>query len=143
LATVIAIGLRSSGSRLGIVEHGTGGALVSLFARDPDAAAAVPAAKILPVDLSLDATLATDLALDLATEAGAVEGANIGVSMVFTGTRQDLGLVSGTVLMAIARDGQPPRSLTSLPVRSTLVEVQRRAGLHAADMLRQELRPDS
>jgi nicotinamide mononucleotide (NMN) deamidase PncC len=140
---VIAERLEAAGSRLGIVEHGTGGGLTALFARDVDAAPSLASSMILPVTLDLGDLQAADLALELAADARAMDGATIGVSMVFAGTRQDLGLVSGTVLLAIARGDNPPRPLTSLPVRSTLMEIQRRAGLHAADMLRQELRPVS
>jgi len=143
LASVIAERLEAAESRLGIVEHGTGGGLTALFARDVDAAPSVASSMILPVTLDLGDLQAADLALELAADARAMDGATIGVSMVFAGTRQDLGLVSGTVLLAIARGDNPSRPLTSLPVRSTLMEIQRRAGLHAADMLRQELRPIS
>jgi len=112
---------------------------MSLFAQDSDASPMLAGARVLPVDFELDETSAAERALELSEEARSIDGASIGVSLVFSGTRQDMGLVSGTVFLAIAKNNQPPRALTSLPVRSTLEEVQRRARLHAADMLRQEL----
>jgi nicotinamide-nucleotide amidase len=138
LPSIIAGKLETAGSRLGIIEHGTGGGLVTLFAREVYSAPFVASANILPVSFDLAEDSAIQRAHLLAKEALSLNGASIGVSLVFAGTERTLGLVSGTVHLAIAAGDAPPRSLASLTVRSTLSEVQRRAGLHAADMLRQE-----
>jgi nicotinamide-nucleotide amidase len=139
LASIIAGKLARNGSVLGIVEHGTGGGLTSLFAREPESAAAVAAATILPVELDLPDDEAVALSRSLATETRKSAAAGIGFSLVFAGTAQPLGLVAGTVHLAIANGEGDARNLPGLPVRATLSEVQRRAGLHAADMLRREL----
>lgn len=139
LSSVIAQRLDAAGSRMGLIEHGTGGGLTSLFAADPDSAHVIAEAIVLPVQFDLDDERAASMALELAERAAHLEGASTGMALVFAGTRQPLGLVAGSVHLALAESGAAPRSLTSLTVRTTLSEVQRRAGLHAADMLRQAL----
>lgn len=143
LASVIAEGLSGKRAKLGIIEHGTGGGFTVLLARDPASAPFVAEASILPLDFELREEVAADAARDHATRARNLGGASIGVSLVFAATPQALGLVSGTVFMAIATGDDAPRLLSPLQARSTLAEVQRRAGLHAADLLRQHLYPVS
>lgn len=138
LATVIASRLAGAGQKLSIIEHGTGGAFTALFAQDAVASAQVVQATILPVNLGLDNDEAAALSLELAARALATDGAKVGVSLVFAGTEQALGLVAGEVHIAIANGDGEPRSLPSMQTRATLPEVQRRAGLHVADLLRQE-----
>ncbi len=139
LASIIAGGLSQQGSRLGIIERGTGGGFTVLLARDPVSAPLVAEASIFPVEFGLDEETASTSALRLASQARALSDATIGISLVFAGASQAQGLVAGTVHLAIATGEDEARLLTSLTARSTLAEVQRRAGLHAADMLRQEL----
>ena len=141
LASIIAAALSGQGAKLGIIEHGTGGGFTVLLARDPASAPFVAEASILPLDFDLSEESAANAALDLAKRAQNLSDASIGMSLVFAGTPQPQGLVSGTVCMAIATGDDLPRLLTSMQARSTLAEVQRRSGLHAADMLRQELYP--
>lgn len=138
LATVIAGRLAGSDQKVGIVEHGTGGALTALFAQDVRASAQVVQSTILPVELGLEDEAASALALELAARALATEGAQIGVSLVFAGSEQALGLVSGQVHIGFATADAEPRLLPAMQTRAMLPEVQRRAGLHVADLLRQE-----
>ncbi len=138
LSSVIARRLDATGSRLGVVEFGTGGGLTRLFASDPDCAHVIAGSLIVPVQFDLGDTAAAK-ACELATQAATPAESLTGVALVFEGTRLPLGLVAGTVHLALAQPGSEPRALTPLPVRATLAEVQRRSGLHAADMLRQVL----
>jgi hypothetical protein len=123
---------------LGVVEFGTGGGFTSLFAGDADSAHVVAGALIVPVQFDLGEA-ASGKALELARQAATPDGSLVGFALVFEGARQPLGLVAGTVHLAISQPGSEPRLLNSLTVRATLPEVQRRSGLHAADMLRQVL----
>lgn len=141
LASVIATGLEAQDGRLGIIEQGTGGGLATLLAREPASAPFVAEASIRPPDYHLTADDAEAVACALATDAQGLEGASIGIGMVFAGTPQDLGLVAGTVLVAIATAPEIVEILPSMQARATLSEIQRRSGLHAADMLRQYLQP--
>ncbi len=141
LASIIADALSQQDAKLGIIEHGTGGGFTVLLARDPASAAFVTEASIMPLDFDLTDEMAANAALDLAVKARRLGGASIGMAMVFAADPQSQGLVSGTVHVAIATTAEAPRLLTPLQARSTLAEVQRRAGLHAADMLRQALYP--
>jgi nicotinamide-nucleotide amidase len=139
LATVIAQNLSGRNAKLGIIEHGTGGGFTVLLARDPASAPIVAEASILPVSFDLSEVEASRLALDLAMRARALNGASIGLSLVFAGMPQAQGLISGSVQLALATEQEEARLLPPLQTRSTLAEVQRRAGLHAADLLRREL----
>lgn len=141
LSSIIAAGLAGKEAKLGIIEHGTGGGFTVLLARDPASASCVAEASILPVDFGITEDAASTRALDLASQARTLGDATIGMSLVFAGSIQPQGLVSGTVFVAVANSDHDVRLLASLTVRSTLAEVQRRSGLHAADVLRQELRP--
>ncbi|MDQ3443587.1 MAG: CinA family nicotinamide mononucleotide deamidase-related protein [Chloroflexota bacterium] len=141
LASIIADALSGQGANLGIIEYGTGGGFTVLLARDPASAPFVAEASILPLNFDLTEESAANAALDLAKRAQSLGDASIGMSLVFAGTPQPQGLVSGTVCLAIAKGDDAARLLTPLQARSTLAEVQRRSGLHAADMLRQELYP--
>ena len=137
LATVIAERLEESGARLGIIEAGTGGGLTALFAQDVRAAGTVAQAQVRPYTPDLSDEDAAAMALSLAAEARDQDGATVGVGIAFAGTAQPLGLVAGTVHFAIAQAGEEPRALPSMQTRAMLAEVQRRAGLHGADQLRQ------
>jgi len=141
LASVIANSLEAQGAKLGIIEHGTGGGFAVLLTRDPASAPFLAEASIRPPIFGLTEDDAQVLALDLAAEARALGEATMGVSLVFAGTPQDQGLVAGTVCLAIATGPDDVQALTPMQTRSTLAEVQRRAGLHAADLLRQHLQP--
>ncbi len=141
LASVIAGALAGRDARLGIIEHGTGGGLTVLLARDPASAPFVAEASIRPAAVDLNDEAASESAVGLAKRARDLDGATIGIALVFAGTPQPQGLVAGTVHLGIATGDGEARLLTSMQARSTLAEVQRRAGLHAADMLRQALYP--
>jgi nicotinamide-nucleotide amidase len=137
LATVIAQRLETNAARLGIIEQGTGGGLTALFAQDLRAAFTVAESHILPFEPGLPETDAEHRALLLADSARGLSGASVGVALVFSGADQPLGLVAGTVHMAIAQPDAEPRLLPAMQTRAMLAEVQRRAGLHGADQLRQ------
>jgi len=136
LATVIADRLDTSDAKLGIIELGTGGGLTSLFAQDVRAAGSVAQSRILPYTPDMPDDEAASRALSLAVDARELDEATVGVSMVFAGSAQPLGLVGGTVHVAIAQPDAEAVALPSMPVRAMLAEVQRRAGLHGADQLR-------
>jgi nicotinamide-nucleotide amidase len=137
LATVIADRLAASDARLGIIEAGTGGGLTALFAQNSHAASSVAESRILPYRPGITDDEAAAKVLILAKEARSLSGATLGVAMVFSGTDQPLGLVAGTVHIAIAQADAEPRALPSMQTRAMLAEVQRRSGLHGADQLRQ------
>ena len=137
LATVIADKLDAKGAKLGIIEVGTGGGLTALFAQDTRAAASVAEAKVLPYEPDQPDEVSAAKALELAAEARDLDGATVGVGIVFSGTAQPHGLVAGTVHFAIAQPDAEPQALPSMQTRAMLAEVQRRAGLHGADQLRQ------
>jgi nicotinamide-nucleotide amidase len=139
LSSLIATNLAKSGDKLGIIEHGTGGGLTAHFAQNADASVGLALASVLPVTIGLDDADASTRSAELAAEAAKLDGATIGVALVAAVASQAQGLVQGTVLLALARPGAEPQPLPSLPVRAMLPEMQRRAGLHAVDMLRREL----
>lgn len=136
LASVLAKKLSDAGHRLGILERGTGGAFGLLLASDPVAAQFVPEERTMPVDLSLDDSSGDEVALADATTAVGFDGATLGMGLVFTGRRENEELLAGRLHLAVAESGAEPILLTSMPVRSTLPEIQRRSSLHAINMLR-------
>ncbi len=138
LATVIADRLESSGARLGIIEQGTGGGVTALFSQDVRAAGSVARSVILPYEDGLGDGDPEALSLSRAVEARQLNGATVGIGLVFAGEPQALGLVSGTVYLAISQPDGTTTSLPSMQTRAMLAEVQRRSGLHAADQLRQK-----
>jgi nicotinamide-nucleotide amidase len=139
LTSVVGRGLVTRGLRLGVIEHGTGGGLADMFTTDAEWAHLLARAEILPVAFDLGEDDARERAHVLAADAARLDGASAGAALVFAGSVQPLGLVSGTVHLALVLPGEAPRPLPSLTVRTTLAEVQRRSGLHAVDMIRREL----
>ncbi len=138
LPGVIADRIRVRGLKLGVIEHGTGGAFTLLLSGDPVTSDALAGSTVEPfvADMAGDGKA---LALKLAREARGMNGASLGAAIVFTGSLLDLGLVTGDLNVAVQRDGSEPTLLAPATLRSTLAEVQRRAALHTADALRQYL----
>jgi len=138
LPGVIANLVRAEGLKLGVIEQGTGGAFSLLLGSDPATSDAVVGSIIHPFvpDVVGDGAV---LAADLAQRAHELDDASLGVALVFSGTLQDLGLVSGVLNVAVAREGHESTLLPPAMLRSTLAEVQRRAALHTVDALRQYL----
>jgi len=139
LASVLAEMLSGSNSRLGILERGTGGAFAQLLECNLVSAQLVAEGRTLPVDLSVSADGGDEIALTDAQSAATFDGATLGMGLVFTGQRENEELLAGRLHLAVAENGGTPTLLPSLPLRSTLPEVQRRSSLHAIDMLRRHL----
>lgn len=139
IASVLAGTLSDANHRLGILERGTGGAFALLLTSAPAASQIVAEGRILPLDLSLDDTSGDEIALADASCAAGLDDATIGIGLVLTGQVEPDGLLDGRLHLAIAEIAKRPTSLPSLPLRSTLPEVQRRSSLHAFDTLRRYL----
>lgn len=139
VASVLAGTLSDANHRLGILERGTGGAFALLLTSDPAASQIVAEGRILPLDLSLNDTSGDEIALADASCAAGLDDATIGIGLVLTGQVEPDGLLEGRLHLAIAETATRPPSLPSLPLRSTLPEVQRRSSLHAFDTLRRYL----
>lgn len=139
IASILAGKLSDANHRIGILERGTGGAFGLLLTSDPAASQVVPEGRILPLDLSLDDTSGDEIALADASCAASLDDATIGIGLVLTGQVKPDGLLDGRLHLGIAETAAGPTSLPSLPLRSTLPEVQRRASLHAFGMLRRHL----
>lgn len=139
LPSVLAARLNETGHRLGILERGTGGAFGLLLAGDQRSAEQVPEGRTLPFVPGIDAGEGGSLAQTAANSAASFDGATLGMGLVFTGERVQDGLVAGQLHLAVTARGQDSIPLPLLPLRATLPEIQRRASLHAVDMLRRHL----
>ena len=139
LPSVLAARLTETGHRLGILERGTGGAFGLLLAGDQRSAERVSEGRILPFVPGIDASEGGSLAENDASSAASFDGATLGMGLVFTGVPVQDGLVAGQLHLAVAAQGNGSQPLPSLSLRATLPEVQRRASLHAVDMLRRHL----
>ncbi|MEJ7838447.1 MAG: molybdopterin-binding protein [Thermomicrobiales bacterium] len=138
-ATVLAGLLARDNRKLGVIEHGTGGAFTEILARDLNGTAALAESRVLPLSL---APLGEDVgafAADLAQQAAALPGASVGHALVLEGERQPDGLFSGRVWVSMAVAGSPSVTIDPANQRSSLAEVQRRSALHAVDCLRKFL----
>ena len=131
LPTSLIAQLRKRNATLAVMEVGTGGRFGSLLLSDPSASGCVPGTIALP----LDATSAPT-ALDCARQVRDRFDASIGLGTVAMATATDQGLYDATITIAVAGGLQLEQSF---PLRATFAEVQRRAALHAADVLRRAL----
>ena len=123
--------LRVRGSTLGIVEVGTGGRFGSLLLGDPGATGVVSGA------LARARSDDTDVrAGACAAEARERFGASLGLGAVARVEPAENGLYEGTISIAVAGELTTEESF---PIRAAFAEVQRRAALHAADVLRRAL----
>lgn len=130
LAQVLLDSLRERRMTIGIAESGTGGRFGSMLLSEPTATGVV---RGVMVDAS-DSTAAT--AADLARSAREQFGASVGVGIAGTIAPSMQGLFEGTVVVAVSGLGKGEESF---PIRAAYQEIQRRAALHAADVLRRVL----
>jgi nicotinamide-nucleotide amidase len=130
LALVLLDALRARTLTIGVAESGTGGRFGSLLLSEPSAADVVRGV----VAGASDTTAMT--AGDLARSARDQFSSNVGVGIVSTVTPTTQGLFEGTIAVAISglSDGEE-----SFPIRAAYQEIQRRAALHAADVVRRAL----
>jgi nicotinamide-nucleotide amidase len=130
LAQVLLDALRERRLTIGIAESGTGGRFGSMLLSEPSATGVVRGV----VAEASDAIAAT--ASDLARSAREQFSASVGVGISGTVAPSSQGLFEGTIVVAVSglREGEE-----SFPIRAAYQEIQRRAALHAADVLRRAL----
>lgn len=117
--------LRAVGLRLGIVESGTGGRFANLLLSEADAGDVVAGALALPAGAGTARALAEEAIVRFDVPLG------IGLSSELTPI--DRGLCEGVVTIAVAGVVTADERL---PIRAMHQEVQRRAAMSAADVLR-------
>jgi len=130
LAQVLLDALHERRLTIGVGESGTGGRFGSMLLSEPTAAGVVRGV----VAEASDSTAAT--AGDLARSAREQFSASVGVGITGTVAASTQGLFEGTVVVAIS--GLSERE-EAFPIRAAYQEIQRRAALHAADVLRRAL----
>ena len=130
LAQVLLDALRERRLTIGIAESGTGGRFGALLLSEPSATGVVGGV----VAEASDSNAAT--AGDLARSAREQFSASVGVGIVGTVALSTQGLFEGTIVVAVS--GSTERE-ESFPIRAAYQEIQRRAALHAADVLRRAL----
>jgi nicotinamide-nucleotide amidase len=130
LAQVLLEALGERRLTIGIAESGTGSRFGSLLLSEPSAADVVRGIVADPAG----STAAT--ASGLARSAREQFSASIGVGLVGTVAPSIQGLFEGTVVVAVSGLGE---SEESFPIRAAYQEIQRRAALHAADVVRRAL----
>jgi nicotinamide-nucleotide amidase len=117
--------LRALGLRLGIVESGTGGRFANLLLSEADAGDVVAGALALPAGAGP--------AEALADEARERFDAPLGIGLSADLAAIDRGLFDGAVTIALAGAAT---AVERFPLRAMHQEVQRRAAMSAADVLR-------
>jgi len=130
LAQVLLDALRERQLTIGIAESGTGGRFGSMLLSEPSAMGVVRGV----VTEASDSIVAT--AGDLARSAREQFSASVGVGIVSTVAPSTQGLFDGTVVVAVSGLRE---SEESVPIRAAYQEIQRRAALNAADVLRRAL----
>jgi nicotinamide-nucleotide amidase len=130
LAQVLLDALRERQLTIGIAESGTGGRFGAMLLSEPSATGVVRGV----VAEASDAIAAT--AGDLARSAREQFGASVGVGIVGTVAPSSQGLFEGTIVVAVSESREREESF---PIRAAYQEIQRRAALHAADVLRRTL----
>ena len=130
LAQVLLDALRERQLTIAIAESGTGGRFGSMLLSEPSATGVVRGV----VAEASDSMAAT--AGDLARSARERFSAGVGVGIVGTVAPSTQGLFEGTIVVAVS--GLCERE-ESFPIRAAYQEIQRRAALHAADVLRRAL----
>lgn len=130
LPVVIADRLRQRKLSVGIVEASGGGRFGALLLGETAAEQVVRGALARPRD-------GEQTAMALAAEARTRFEAAIGVGIDVAAAPTDLGLVEGVVTVAVAGHGLTIEE--RFPIRAAFPEVQRRAALHAADVLLRSL----
>jgi len=130
LTQVLLDALRERQLTIGIAESGTGGRFGCLLLSEPSAADVIRGS----VADASSQTSAT--AGDLARSAREQFSASVGVGIVATVAPVTQGLFEGTIAVAVSGESE---SDESFPIRAAFQEIQRRAALHAADVLRRAL----
>jgi nicotinamide-nucleotide amidase len=130
LPRVLLDSLRERGLTIGVVEQGTGGRFGALLLSEPSASGIVLGASAEPTPANADSTLA------LAHVARARLGSAIGVGLTAVAEPLSNGLFEGVIEVAL--DGRVSGE-AAFPIRAAFAEIQRRAALHAADVLRRAL----
>ena len=130
LAQVLLDALHERRLTIGVGESGTGGRFGSMLLSEPTAAGVVRGV----VAEASDSTAAT--AGDLARSAREQFSASVGVGITGTVAASTQGLFEGTVVVAISELSEREEAF---PIRAAYQEIQRRAALHAADVLRRAL----
>jgi nicotinamide-nucleotide amidase len=113
-----------------IIEQGTGGRFGALLLSEPTAGGVILGASTEPTPANEDPPL------KLAQEARTRSGSAIGIGLNAVVEPLSNGLFEGVIGVAI--DGAVS-SEASFPIRAAFAEIQRRAALHAADVLRRAL----
>jgi nicotinamide-nucleotide amidase len=130
LTQVLIDALRERQLTIGIAESGTGGRFGCLLLSEASAADVVRGT-------AADASSQTSAtAGDLARSAREQLSASVGVGIKATVAPATQGLFEGTITVAVSGE---TGSEESFPIRAAFQEIQRRAALHAADVLRRAL----
>ena len=130
LALVLLDALRAQNVTIGIAEVGSGGRFGSMLLSEPAAAEVVRGA----VANTADSAAAS--AGELARLAQQQFSTGVGVGIAATVAPAAQGLFEGTIVVAVAG---PVESEESFPIRAAFPEIQRRAAMNAADVLRRAL----
>ena len=130
LAQVLLDALRERRLTIGIAESGTGGRFGSLLLSELSASDVVRGAAA----GASGSTAAT--AGDLARSAREQFSSSTGIGIVVTVAPATHGLFEGTIIVAVSGSGETDEAF---PIRAAYQEIQRRAALHAADVLRRAL----
>ena len=130
LAQVLLDSLRQQGLTIGIAESGTGGRFGSLLLSEPSASDVVRGATAIPPGS------ASPSAVDLSRSAREQFGSSVAVGIAATVAPAAQGLFEGTIEVAVSGLDE---SEGSFPIRAAFQEIQRRAALNAADVLRRAL----
>jgi nicotinamide-nucleotide amidase len=129
LPLVLIDALRDSRLTLGVAEAGTGGRFGSLLLSEPAAADVV-----LGVSAAPSGPLAS--AGELAESAREQFGSTLGVGIAASVEPAPQGLYEGAIAVAVRG---PVSADETFPIRAAFQEIQRRAALNAADVLRRAL----
>lgn len=127
LSAILLDHLRAAGLQLGLIESGTGGRFGGLLLGEPDAGDVIAGA------LSMVSADDEQDAAELAAAAIHRFGTALGVGLTARVSPSTDGLFGGEIRVALAG------ALTAddrFPIRAAFPEVQRRAAMHAADVLR-------
>jgi nicotinamide-nucleotide amidase len=130
LTQVLLDGLSERRLTIGIAEAGTGGRFGCLLLSEPSAADVVRGT------VANASSHSSETASDLAHSARAQFGASVGVGIKATAATATQGLFEGTIDVAVI--GECERE-ESFPIRAAFQEIQRRAAMNAADVLRRTL----
>ena len=130
LAQVLLDSLRERGLTIGIAESGSGGRFGSMLLSEPGATDVVRGAT------AIAGSSASPSAGDLARSAREQFGSSVAVGITTTVAPTIQGLFEGTIDVAVSGLDEKEESF---PIRAAFQEIQRRAALNAADVLRRAL----